>query len=112
MGLSAVSYGGSDDSLVVETVATYPSPPQADAVVSRMGDMASHCGWKKAADPRLGSASVAATDGSRSLVVVSTEGIVVMLVGSGRVARDDSRWASVVDLALGSSCPATKEGCH
>lgn len=111
VGLSSVSYG-SAGGLLVETVATYPSQSAADSAVSAMGEMASDCGWRRAPDPRLGSASVAAKDSSRSLVAVSTEGVVVMLIGSGKVARDNGGWASLVDLAVGTSCPATTEGCH
>lgn len=111
VGLKTVSYGGGG-SLVVETVATYPGHEAADAAVAAMGEMASDCGWRADRDPRLGSASVAAKDASRSLAAVSAEGVVVLLIGSGPVARDAAGWASLVDLALGTSCAAAPDGCH
>jgi hypothetical protein len=113
VGLTTVSYGGSGESRVVETVATYPDDESADAAVARIGEMASECGWKRGPDPRLGSASVAAKDPSRSLVAVSAEGgVMVLLIASGPVARDNAGWGSVVDLAVGTSCAAAPDGCH
>jgi hypothetical protein len=108
----SMSYGGSDDGLVVETVSTHHDAQEADAAVATLGRTAASCGWTLDGDPRLGSASVAASEGERSLVAVSAEGVVVLLVGSGEVTRPDWRWASLVDLALGTSCPAAPDGCH
>ena len=108
----AMSYGGSSGGLVAETVATYPDDAAADAAVKSLGRAAADCGWTDVSDPRLGSASVSAKDGGRSMVAVSTEGVVVVLVGSGRSTEQPGGWDSLVDLALGSSCPAAPDGCH
>ncbi len=108
----AMSYGGSSAGLVAETVATYRDDAAADAAVKSLGRAAAGCGWTDVSDPRLGSASVSAKDGGRSMVAVSTEGVVVVLVGSGRSTEQPGGWESLVDLALGSSCPAAPDGCH
>lgn len=111
-GVRSMAYGGTPAGVVVETVATYRDAAAADSAVTAIGSVAAGCGWEAAPDPRLGSASVAATDGPRSLVAVSAEGVVVVLVGSGDIAHDAMRWGSLVDLALGTSCPAAPDGCH
>jgi len=85
---------------------------QAFAAVAALGRSAQGCGWTSVRDPRLGSASVSATEGPRSMVAVSTEGVLVLLVGTGGFTRDAGRWGSLVDLALGTSCPAAPDGCH
>ena len=112
LGLLSMTYGGTDAGVVVETVATYRDDKAADSATAALAEAAAGCGWEAAPDPRLGSASVAATDGSRSMVAVSTEGVAVLLVGTGAVAKDPVRWGSLVDLALGTSCPAAPDGCH
>lgn len=108
----AMKYGGSDTGLLVETVSTYHDAEDADVAVAALGRTAASCGWTLEGDPRLGSASVAASEGERSLVAVSAEGVVVLLVGSGDVTRPHWRWSSLADLALGTSCPAAPDGCH
>ena len=108
----AMSYGSSSAGVVVETVATYRDDEAADSAVAGIGRAAAGCGWTDARDPRLGSASVAADNGDRSMLAVSTEGVVVLLIGTGDVTRQEGRWSSLVDLALGSSCPAAPDGCH
>ena len=112
LAASVMSYGGSSAGLVTETVATYRDDGTADAAVKAMGRAAAGCGWAGVSDPRLGSASVSAGDGPRSMVAVASEGVVVLLVGEGSAVEHPSRWASLVDLALGSSCPAAPDGCH
>lgn len=111
LGRRATSYGAARG-LVVETVATYEDGAAADGAVASLGAVARECGWTTARDPRLGSASVAATDQARSMVAVSAEGVLVLLVGTGDFTRDPGRWGSLVDLALGTSCPAAPDGCH
>lgn len=108
------TYGGAGvDGLLFETVATYPDVDEADAAVIGLADVAAKCGWSSEPDPRLGTASVAARDGERALVAVSAEeGVAVVLVGSGEAVRDAGRWGWLVDLAMGSSCPAAPDGCH
>ncbi|HLN76920.1 MAG TPA: hypothetical protein VK204_07715 [Nocardioidaceae bacterium] len=112
LAASVMSYGGSSAGLVTETVATYPDSGAADAAVKAMRQAVAGCGWDGVGDPRLGSASVSAEDGPRSMVAVSSEGLVVLLVGEGAAVERAGRWASLVDLALGSSCPAAADGCH
>jgi hypothetical protein len=46
------------------------------------------------------------------MLAVSAEGVVVLLVGTGDFTDDAVRWGSLVDLALGTSCPAAPDGCH
>jgi len=112
LGSRTMSYGGTAAGVVVETVATYEDARAADAAVAALGRSAQGCGWTSVRDPRLGSASVSATEGPRSMVAVSTEGVLVLLVGTGGFTRDAGRWGSLVDLALGTSCPAAPDGCH
>ena len=109
---SVMSYGGSSAGVVTETVATYPDAGAADAAVKAMRQTVAGCGWDGVGDPRLGSASVSAEDGPRSMVAVSSEGVVVLLIGEGAAVERAARWDSLVDLALGSSCPAASDGCH
>lgn len=111
LGQRSMSFGGSVDGLVVQTVATYPNDKAADAAVTALGDTAAGCGWIAQPDPRLGTASVAADDGPRTMTAVSAEGVVVVLVGTGEFTADPMRWGSLVDLAVGSSCPAGPHGC-
>jgi hypothetical protein len=108
----SMTYGGSLDALLVETVATYPGAADADKAVAGLGEAAAGCGWTAGPDPRIGSASVAASDGPRSMTAVSAEGVLVLLVGTGDLTRDQVRWGSLVDMALGTSCAAAADGCH
>lgn len=112
LGTRTTSYGGTDAGIVVESVATYPDSAAADAAVAALGRAATGCGWDGEGDPRLGSASVTASQPGRAMTAVSSEGVVVLLVGSGDVTRKAARWGSLVDLALGTSCPAAPDGCH
>lgn len=107
-----MSYGDAADGLVSETVGTYRDDSAAEAAVTAVENAAARCGWSGVTDPRLGSASVAASDGARSVVAVSADGVVVLLLGQGDVARDGVSWGSLVDLALGTSCAAARDGCH
>jgi hypothetical protein len=108
----SMTYGGSVEALVVETVGTYRDAATADRAVAALGAAAAGCGWTAAPDPRIGSASVAASDGPRSMTAVSAEGVLVLLVGTGDLTRDQVRWGSLVDMALGTSCAAAADGCH
>lgn len=111
--LRTMAYGGTSAGTVTETVATYADADDADASVIALRERLEECGWIGVHDPRLGSAAVAADEGGgRSLTAVSVEGALVVLVGTGDLPRDTGRWASLVDLAVGSSCPAAPGGCH
>lgn len=112
LGVRTMAYDGASEGALVATVATYPDAGAADAAIAALGRAATGCGWTGVGDPRLGSASVSASVGPRSMVGVSAEGVLVLLVGTGRFTGDAARWGSLVDLALGSSCPAAPDGCH
>ncbi len=106
------SYGGPPAGTVVETVASYGDVRRADAAVLDLRVAAERCGWTGVHDPRVGSAAVTAEDPQgRSLTAVSAEGVLVVLVGQGRVVSG-GKWDALVDLAMGSSCPAAVGGCH
>jgi hypothetical protein len=106
-----MSYGGTPAGSVVETVASYAGADGSDAAVLDLRETLERCGWSDVHDPRLGSAAVAARDGARTTTAVSVEGVLVVLVGSGKVT-DGWRWGTLVDIAAGSSCPAAPDGCH
>jgi hypothetical protein len=108
----SMTYGGSVEASLLETVATYPDAEAADRAVARLGEAAAGCGWTAGADPRVGSVSVSATAGHRTMTAVSSEGVLVLLVGAGDVTRKQARWGSLVDMALGTSCAAAAHGCH
>jgi hypothetical protein len=103
-----------DGGEVLETLSTHDSPEAADRAVGEQLAALEDCGWTRDGAPRLGWASAAATspDRSQSAVVVSAEGVMVSLVGSGSVTADRRRLMTVVDLALGNSCAAAPEACH
>ena len=110
-GTRTMTYGGTSAGTVVETVATYPDADESDAAVLALRDAVEACGWDNLRDPRLGSAAVAADDGPRAMTAVSVEGVLVVLVGTGKVT-DGWTWDALVDLAAGSACPAAPDGCH
>lgn len=107
----SMSYA-SNRGVLVETVTTHPDPDSADRAVAGLADGLAACGWTVDADPRLGSASVAAHDAERTLTAVSAEGVGVVLVGHGALTGDPGGWFSLVDFAIGSACPAAPDGCH
>lgn len=106
------SYDGTPTGTVTETVAAYGDIRRADAAVLDLRYTAERCGWTGVHDPRIGSAAVAAVDDQgRSMTAVAADGVLVVLVGAGRVATDQE-WDALVDLAVGSSCPAAVGGCR
>jgi hypothetical protein len=109
----SVEFSG-DSGSVVQTLATHRSLAAADRAVVEAGDNLADCGWEKLANPRLGTASVAArsADGTQTVTMLSAEGVTVTLVGSGDAAASRGRWTALADVALGSSCAATPHGCH
>ena len=98
--------------VLLETVLSYrhgdDEPAVADLARSFEG-----CGWMPAEALPLGEHASAATgpDGGRALVV-SAEGAVVVLVGTGGLGSDEETWSALADVALGSACPAAPGGCH
>ncbi|MDQ4085211.1 MAG: hypothetical protein M3165_05280 [Actinomycetota bacterium] len=103
-----------DGGRLLLTVATHRSLAAADRAVAEIAGRLQACGWTGRPDPRLGTASAAATsvDDAHTAAVISAEGVTVTLVGSGTATSERARWSSLLDLALGSSCPAAPEGCH
>lgn len=103
-----------DGGRLLLTVATHRSLAAADRAVAELAGRLQACGWTGRPDPRLGTASAAATsvDDAHTAAVISAEGVTVTLVGSGAATSERARWSSLLDLALGSSCPAAPEGCH
>jgi hypothetical protein len=99
---------------LAQTVTTHRSPAAADREVRRAAQRIRACGWRVLPDPRLGSASVAATKPGegRAAVVVAVEGVTVTLVGSGAATRSAGRWSGLADIALGNACAAAPDGCH
>jgi hypothetical protein len=106
-----MAYGGTSAGMVLQTVASYPDTDESDAAVFALREAVEGCGWGDVRDPRIGSAAVAAVDGARAMTAVSVEGVLVVLVGTGRVT-DGWKWHALVDLAAGSACPAAPDGCH
>ena len=99
---------------VLQTVATHRSPVVADHAVGEMSRRLHMCGWTIHPDPRLGSASAAASSrrSTRSAVVIAAEGVTLTMVGSDRALTQVGRWSSLIDVALGNSCAAAPDGCH
>lgn len=104
----------SDGRRVLQTVATHRSQAAGDRAVRDMSRLLRGCGWTVHPDPRLGSASTAASNSTdtQTAVVVAAEGVTVTLVGSDGATAHNGRWWSLVDLALGNSCAAAPDGCH
>lgn len=100
--------------LVLQTVATHQSHAVADHAVRDMSRELLTCGCTVHPDPRLGSASTAASSAgdTRTAVVVAAEGVTVTMVGSDSAITQMARWSSLVDMALGNSCAAAPDGCH
>jgi hypothetical protein len=106
----------SDTGRLVETVSAHPSGLAAERAVARTVARLEACGWRDDRDPRLGEASEQLTrttaDGTAEVaLVLAADGVGVVLVASGSAAGQGA-WESLTDLALGSSCLATADGCH
>ena len=97
---------------LVQTVLSYEHGEDLEAVPALAQSFAD-CGWTASEAPPLGEASAAASgaDGGSALVF-SSEGAVVVLVGTGGLAADAGVWDALADVALGSACPAAPGGCH
>ena len=97
--------------VLVQTVLSYEHGPDATAVQTLATSFA-ECGWDGTEAPRLGEHSAQAAGADGRALVVSAEGAVVLLVGSGGLADDPEVWDSLADVALGTACPAAPGGCH
>lgn len=62
----------------------------------------------------LGDAGITARsgDGTHTVVVTGTEGVVVVLHLTGEIAKATDELEGWADLALGTSCEAAPDGCH
>jgi hypothetical protein len=109
----SVAFDAADGHLL-QTVATHEGHEAADRAVREQLAALQDCGWTSERAPRMGTASAAASnpDGGESAVVLSADGVTVTLVGSGSATEHHRRWASLLDLALGSSCAAAADVCH
>jgi hypothetical protein len=106
----------SDGGRLVQTVSAYDESRPAVRAVAAATTRLQACGFRLDRDPRLGEASELLTrtgpDGTAATaVVLATDGVGVVLLGSGSPTAPDV-WDSLVDLALGSSCAAAADGCH
>lgn len=107
---------GSTGGTLVETVATHRGVKAAIAAVHALERRLTQCHATSAADPRIGDAAVQLRltnpDGTVTVVTAAAvEGVTFVLSGSGPVTSAD-RWSSLTDIALGSTCAATIDGCH
>ncbi|HEX4700385.1 MAG TPA: hypothetical protein VH857_13640 [Actinomycetes bacterium] len=105
---------------VVESVTAHDSAAAAADAVAATTARLQGCGLVVDRDPRLGQASEQLTgelpDGAGGTddvvaLVLASERVGVVLVASGRAAQQGA-WESLADLALGSSCAASPDGCH
>jgi hypothetical protein len=98
-----------------QTVATWPAPTAARRAVRAVDAALVSCGWTSDGDPRLGEAAAAlhrrTSNGTETALVLAADGVTVSLVGSGP-ETGPARWAALADIALGTSCAATSDGCH
>jgi len=107
---SRTSFASSGRATLFEDVSTHRSPAAADRAVADLERTLPDCGWDLGADPRTGTASLTATSHGKRLTVVSADGVTVLLLGAGGI--DEFAWQGVVDMAMGTSCEASAEGCH
>jgi hypothetical protein len=107
---------GATGSRLVETVSTHHGADAAIAAVRALERRLTGCHATSAPDPRIGDASVQLTltnpDGTVTVVTAAAvEGVTFVLSGSGPVTGAN-RWSALTDIALGSTCVATLDGCH
>jgi hypothetical protein len=105
---------------VVESVTAHDSAAAAADAVAATTARLQACGLVVDRDPRLGQVSEQLTgelpDGAGGTVhvvalVLASERVGVVLMASGSAAEQGA-WESLADLALGSSCAASPDGCH
>jgi len=103
-------------SRLVETVSTHRGAAAAVAAVHALERRLSSCHATGVSDPRIGDASVQATltapDGTTTIVTAAAvEGVTFVLSGWGPVTAP-RHWSALTDIALGSTCVASIDGCH
>lgn len=100
---------------VTETVATYRTQADADRARGRLATALKRCGWDPERAPRLGESSSQlgqdGPNGRETVTILTAEGVVVALVGTGSATPPDP-WDAFLDVALGGSCAAAPDGCH
>jgi hypothetical protein len=105
---------------VVESVTAHDSAAAAADAVAATTARLQECGLVVDRDPRLGQVSEQLTgelpDGAGGTdqvvaLVLASEHVGVVLMASGPAAEQGA-WESLADLALGSSCAASPDGCH
>lgn len=105
---------------VVESVTAHGSAAAAADAVAATTARLQDCGLVVDRDPRLGQVSEQLTgdlpDGAGGTdhvvaLVLASERVGVVLIASGSAAQQGV-WESLADLALGSSCAASPDGCH
>lgn len=96
---------------LVQTVLSYRHGDDEGAVRALSQSFA-RCGWDPVEAPPLGEHSAQASGPDGRALVLSAEGAVVVLVGTGGLADDPAAWDALADLALGTACPAAPGGCH
>jgi len=108
--------GTAAGSQLVETVSTHRGVAAAVAAVHALERRLTGCHGTGISDPRIGDASVqaklTAADGTVTIVTAAAvEGVTFVLSGSGPVTSA-RRWSALTDIALGSTCVASIDGCH
>lgn len=106
----------SNEGHLVQSVSAHPGLRAAKASVEVTADRLAACGFTPAGDPRLGEASsrltrTTAAGDQEVAVVISAEGVSVLLVAAGSAAADGV-WESLADVAMGTSCAAATHPCH
>lgn len=97
--------------VLVQTVLSYRHGADGTAVADLAASFG-ECGWSPAQAPALGEHSAAVQGPDGSVLMLSAEGAVVVLMATGGLAEDAGAWDAVADLALGTACPAAPGGCH
>ncbi|MEP6760419.1 MAG: hypothetical protein ABJA93_03540 [Sporichthyaceae bacterium] len=114
VGTRSASLTGSGGT-IIENVSTYNGTGDVSAV-SALAKRLRACGWTQQPEPPIGehSAELSRTGGSgvERVVVVTAEGVTVTVVGRGSFAANADDWSAIVDIANGTSCLATPDGCH
>jgi hypothetical protein len=108
--------GDSTGGTLVETVATHHGVKAAITAVHALERRLTQCHATSSADPRIGDAAVQLrltnADGTVTVITAAAvEGVTFVLSGTGPVTSTD-QWSSLTDIALGSTCAATIDGCH
>jgi hypothetical protein len=101
---------------MIETVAIHADQAAASRSIDALSTRLLGCGWKALPETPMGEDSAgfsrSGSSGLEKLVIVAAEGVSTTLQGNGTLSGNDDTWASVLDIAIGTSCPAAPDGCH